>query len=50
MNLFAAKTGGAENAASVVMSERTVPVPLIIAVVGVFLAVVGVVTVLLRRR
>lgn len=50
MKLFAAKTGGEENAAPVVPFERNIPVPLVIAVIGVFAAAVGLAAVLLRRR
>lgn len=50
MKLFAAKTGGAEDAASALPFEKQIPIPLVIAVIGVFAAAVGLAAVLLRRR
>lgn len=50
MKLFAAQNHGTEEAVSGVWSEKAIPIPLIIAVIGVFAAAVGLVTVLLRRR
>lgn len=50
MKLFAAQNSGTEEAVSGVLSEKAIPIPLIIAVIGVFVAAVGLAAVLLRRR
>ena len=50
MKLLAAKNGGAKNSAVVVPFETTIPVPAIVAVIGVLVAAIGLAVVLLRRR
>lgn len=50
MKLFAAQNPGTGESVSGVFSEKAIPIPLVIAVIGVFVAAVGLAAVLLKRR